>query len=62
MPSKVVVSSSARDALLRMQELDFVILSGVRMVKAGLSVVTAGLVAVQLHEKTWNAGGTSVDP
>jgi hypothetical protein len=42
MPSKVVVYSNASDALLRMQELNFVMRSGVRMVKAGVRVVEAG--------------------
>ena len=41
-PSKVVVYSSARDALLRIQELNFAMLSGVRMVKAGVRVIEAG--------------------
>jgi hypothetical protein len=68
MPSKVVVSSSARDALLRMQELDFVILSGVRMVRAGLRVITAGLVAVHFMRKLgievelrWILDGREID-
>jgi hypothetical protein len=39
MPAKVVVYSSAKDALLRMQESNFVTASRVRMVKAGVKLV-----------------------
>lgn len=44
-PSKVVIYSSAKDALLGIQESTYVMLSGVRMPKAAVRVVEAGLVA-----------------
>jgi hypothetical protein len=44
-PSKVVFCSSARNALVRIQESDFVTLSGVRMPKAGVRMGDVGLVA-----------------
>ena len=50
-PSKVVVYSSARDAILRFRESSFIMLSGVRIVKAGVRVVEAGLVAAYFVRK-----------
>jgi hypothetical protein len=50
-PSKVVIYSSARDALMRFHGSSFVTLSGVRMVKAGVRVAKAGLVAVHFLKK-----------
>jgi hypothetical protein len=67
-PSKVVVYSSARDALIRIQESDFVTLSGVRMAKAGVRVVEAGLVAAHFVRKLgievelrWIPDGCEID-
>jgi hypothetical protein len=50
-PSKVVIFSSAKDALLGIQEPTHVMLSGVRMPKAAVRVVEAGLVAAYLLRK-----------
>ena len=44
-PSKVLIYSSSRDALSRVHGPNFVALSGVRMVKAGMRVAKAGLIA-----------------
>jgi hypothetical protein len=50
-PSKVVIYSSARDALMRIHGSNFITLSGVRMVKAGVRVAKAGLVAAHFLKK-----------
>lgn len=50
-PSKVVIYSSAKDALLGIQESTYVMLSGVRMPKAAVRVVEAGLVAAYFLRK-----------
>ena len=57
-PSKVAVCSSTSNALKRMRELDFVMRSGVRKIKAGVMLVEAGLVAASWSlELRWNFGG-----
>ncbi len=50
-PSKVVIYSSVREALMRIHGSNFVTLSGVRMVKAGVRVAKAGLVAAHFLNK-----------
>ena len=67
-PSKVVVYSSARDALLRIRESSFIMLSEVRIVKAGVRVVEAGLVAAYFVRKLgievemrWIRDGCEID-
>lgn len=50
-PSIVVIYSSAKDALLGIQESTYVMLSGVRMPKAAVRVVEAGLVAAYFLRK-----------
>jgi hypothetical protein len=67
-PSKVVIYSSSREALMRIHGSNFITLSGVRMVKAGVRVAKDGLVAEHFlnklgigEELEWIPDGCEID-